>query len=346
MGEIQSRSFQPPVRVGFQCSRLTPDDDLISGRKLDGRHKLLRWMFLLVRKKHSWSPVLLAVELWRLLINIGKYREIFRLFKLKPFVEIAQDNPGFSLKYLVPDYLARGFTGTECVSCFLHHYKRIHAALPESVLRQILQGNITLYEVAEGGNRFAFTMGLPDRNVDKEGELSLDLRVDGKKIFDLCFTIVPGWVLKSEAPEALLISRLQGLPGCCPQIKAARKALNDYSPRILLLAALQGIGDALGVGEIEAVSATNQMSYIKGCSALFKNGYDGFFTKAGMVKTSVGFYSSPIPIAGKPLGLFRGRARLRARKRRANRQQIRAACSDFLSKIGCRAADSTPGTLC
>jgi uncharacterized protein VirK/YbjX len=337
MSEIQSRSFQPsvnvPLKVGFQSSCVTPDDDLIPGRKLDERHGFLRWMFLLVRKKHSWSPVLIAAELWRFLINIGKYREIFRLLRLEPFAEIAQDNPGFSLKYLVPDYLARGFTGTECVCCFLHHYRRIHAALPENALRQVLQGNITLYEIAEGGNRFAFTMGLPERNIDKEGELSLDLRVDGTKIFNLCFTIVPGWVLKSEAPEALLISRLQGTPGCRSQINAARKALNDYSPRSLLLAALQGIADALGVNEIEAVSAKNQKSYIKGCPAIFKNGYDGFFTKAGMVETSVGFYSSPIPIEGKPLALFKGRARLRARKRRANRQQIRAACADFLLEI-------------
>jgi hypothetical protein len=39
-------------------------------------------------------------------------------------------------------------------------------------------------------------MGLPKRMSDMEGELSLDLRVDGKKVFDLSFTIVPGWVVK------------------------------------------------------------------------------------------------------------------------------------------------------
>jgi hypothetical protein len=228
----------------------------------------------------------------------------------------------------------------------LHHYKRIHAALPESVLGQVLQGSITLYEIAKGGNRFAFTVGLPERIVNKEGELSLDLRVDGKEIFNLCFTIVPGWVLRSEAPEALLISRLQGKPGCNSQIKLARKALNDYSPRNLLLAALQGIADGLGVGEMEAVNATNQKSYIKGCAATFKNGYDSFFTNAGLVKTAAGFYSSPIPIESKPLALFKGRAKLRARKRWANRQQIRSACADFLLNITGRATDSACGTIC
>lgn len=314
---------------------------MISMNRLDEWHGFLKWMFLLLRKKHSWSPVLIVGELWRFLINIRKYREIHRLFKLKPFAEIARDNPGFAFKYLVPGYLARRFTATEGISCFLHHYRRIHAALPESAVRQILQGEIRLYEVDEGSKRFAFTVGLPERIIDKEGELTLNLRVDGKKIFTLCFTIVPGWVLKSVTPEALLISRLQGNLGSTSEIRLARKVLNDYSPRNLLLAALQGIADALGVGEIQAVNATNQKSYIKERSAIFTNGYDGFFAKAGMVKNAVGFYSSPIPIEGKPLELFKGRGRSRARKRRENRQQIRSASADcFLDMIGRHAKEA------
>jgi hypothetical protein len=222
----------------------------------------------------------------------------------------------------------------------------LHASLPEKVLRQILQKEVALHEIAEGGNRFTFTLGFPEPYHDKEGELSLNLQVDGKTIFNLSFTIVPGWVLKSEAPEALLISRLQGQSGCNSQIRLARRALNDYSPRSLLLAALQGIADALGVDEIEAVSARNQKSYVKGFPTIFENGYDGFFAKAGLVKTSVGFYSGYIPIEGKPLESFKGRARTRARKRRARRQQIRSACADFLLRITCRAADPDAGTCC
>jgi uncharacterized protein VirK/YbjX len=249
-------------------------------------------------------------------------------------------------KYLIPDYLVRGFTMTERAPLFLHHYRRIHSALPEDVLREILQREVILHEIAKNGNRIAVTLSSSRYPFEKEGELSLSLQVDEKKIFNLCFTIVPGWVLKSEAPEALLISRLQGNRGCNSQIKLARRAFNDYSARSLLLAALQGIADALGVGEIAAVCATNQRCYSEGRAALFKNGYDEFFTRAGMVRTSVGFFSSPIPIEGKPLALFKGHARSRARKRRANRQEIRSACADFLSEKASRAADSACGTIC
>ena len=159
----------------------------------------------------------------------------------------------------------------------------MHSALPESTLRQILQGYVTLHEIDKGGNRFALTMGLPEQIGDSEGELSLDLRVDGKKVFNLSFTIIPGWVVKSEATEILLITRLQGMMGSGSQIRLARKASHEFSPGKLLLAALQGIADAFGISELEAVCATNQRSYREKSAAIFKNRYDDFFAKLGMV---------------------------------------------------------------
>jgi uncharacterized protein VirK/YbjX len=289
---------------------------------------------------------LIACELWRLLVNIGAHREILSTLRLQPFEAITQNNPRLALKFVVPGYLAQSFTVRERASCFLHHYRHLHAALPESVLRKILQEDVTLQSFSKGVHSFSFTLSLPEPCFDQEGELSLNLQVDGKKVFNLSFTIVPGRVLKSEVAEALLISRLQGTPGCNSQIKLARKELKDYSPRGLLLAALQGIADALGIREIAAVNASNQKSYTKGCPAILKNGYDLFFTKAGMVETSVGFYSSPVPIQGRPLASFKGRARARAKKRRAIRQQIRLACADSISEITGRASNSVSKSVC
>jgi uncharacterized protein VirK/YbjX len=253
---------------------------------------------ILARQRRDWSPALIAGELWRLLTNIDKQREILRLLKLRPFAEIAQKSPRLAFKYLIPDYLVLGFTATERALCFLHHYRRMHSALHESVLCQILQGYVTLHEISEGGSRFAFTMGLPKSDFDKEGELSLDLRVNDKNVFNLSFTIAPGWVVKSQAPEVLLITRIQGTKGCHTQIKLARKAFHDYSPRKLLFAALQGIADAFGIGEIAGVCATNQIYYGKKGAVISKRSYDDFFADLGMAKTAAGFYCSSIPIQG------------------------------------------------
>ena len=347
MSEIQNRVFHPSIgpsrEEGFQKTREGFNDGPRSGRQLDVGVGFIRRLLIHASQRITWSPKLIAHELWGLLNNIGAHREILATLRLKPFDQIVRNDPGLALKYVVPGYLARGFTVRERVSCLLHRYRRLYASLPEHVLRQVLQKEVILHEIVEDGSRFTFALGFPEPHNDKEGELSLNLQVDGKTIFNLSFTIVPGWVLKSAASEALLISRLQGKPGCNSQIRLARRALNDYSPRSLLLAALQGIADSLGISEIEAVTATNQKSYVRGFPTLFENGYDRFFSAAGMVKTSVGFYSASIPIEGRPLESFKGRARLRAKKRRARRQQIRSGCALFLGEKVCRTGGSDSG---
>jgi hypothetical protein len=349
MNEIQGQSFQPfvsaPLKVGFQGSCVRSQDGLIPMLELNKRRGLSGRLLILAGQRISWSPTLIAGELWRLITNIDMLREILGLLRLRPFNEIVQDNPGLAFKYVIPNYLARGFTVTERASCFLHHHRRMYAALPERVLRQVLQGDVTFYEISDGSNCFAMTIGLPRPPFDKEGELSLSLKVDGKTIFNLSFIIIPGWVVKSKVAEILLITRLQGTQGCLPQFKLVRKGLQEYSPRKLLLAALQGIADAFGIGELEAVCAANQRSYGRTRTAIFESGYDDFFAKAGMVKTAAGFYSSPVPIEGRPLALFKGRNRTRARKRRAIRQQIQSACTAFLLGAADRAVHSTSGEV-
>jgi hypothetical protein len=303
--------------------------------------KMLRRLFILLRRKNDWSPLVIALESWRLLANFGTHLKILRVLKLRPFDEIAQSNPGLAFKYVVPNYLSRSFTVSERASCFLYHYRRMHGALPECMLGQILRGDVTLHEVAKDGDRFAYTIGPPEPNARLEGELDLALRVDDKKIFNLSFIIVPGWVVKSEAAEILLITRLQGAAGCSSEINRVCKLVYDYSPRSVLLSALQGIAEAFGITEIEAVSAKMQRCYSKERSAIFMNGYDDFFTTVGMVKTAFGFYSTSIPIESKPLASIKGNNRSRAKKRRVMTQKIRLACAGFFLGAAERAADQS-----
>jgi uncharacterized protein VirK/YbjX len=347
MGEIQSRSLQLPVnallKVGVQDCRATTKDDLIPARQRSRWLSLLRWPLILALQRISWSPVLIASELWQVLTNIPTQREIFELLKLPPFDEAVQQNPGLAFKYVIPNYLVRGFTVAERASCFLHHYRRIHAVLPERLLSQILKGSVTLHEITKDGNRFAIKIGRSAPPCDKEAELSLSLDVDGTKVFALSFVLAPGWVIRSAVTEVLLITCFKGSRGCSPQIKLLLKAFREYPPRKQLLYALQGIADAFGIDTIAAVCSTKQRAYTQEYSATLKRSYDDFFAEVGMVKTAAGFYSGFIPFEGKPLALFEGRNRPRARKRRAIRRQIQSACSAFILGAADRAADSFSG---
>jgi uncharacterized protein VirK/YbjX len=270
--------------------------------------------------------------LWRALTNIGTHRKVLQLLKLPPFAETARDNPRFAFKYLTHDYLVQGFTVAERASCFLHHYRRLHAALPDRLLRQTLQGDVTLHEIRESCNCFAITMGL-STPYDKEGEMSLNLQVDGETVFLLSFTIVPGWVVESEAAEILLVTRLQGMRGCYRQIYLATKTLHDVAPGALLLAALQGIANAFGIGEIAAVSASRQSSCTEDSAAAFKKAYDDFFVELGIPENSAGFFFSPVPIVDKPLACIKQGHKLRTREKRAFKQQIQLACAGFFEEF-------------
>lgn len=316
--------------LSVQGLRVTSNDRQIPMRAVDKLLRRLQGAILLIRDKDSWSPAVIASESWRVLTNIDTQKEIFKLLKLRPFDEIAQEKPGLAFRYVVPDYLARGFSVSERAACFLHHYKRIHAALSENALRQILKQNVVVHNVSNGGNEFAFTIGSPEFPGRLEGELSVDLRVDGKSVFNLSFVIIPGWVLKSDADEVLLITRLQGASGSRAQIELLRRTFHEFSPRKLLLSVVLGIADAFGIGELQAVSATNQRCYEKKYSTSLKRGYDDFFAHVGMIKTASGFYASSTPIKGKPLASIKGRNRSRARRSRAIRQQIQLASAEFL----------------
>ena len=113
------------------------------------------------------------------------------------------------------------------------------------------------------------------------------------------------------------------------QIAAATKALHDVAPGALLLAALQGLGDAFGISEIAAVSAARQSAYSEDSAAAFQHAYDNFFAEAGMAHQATGFYRASIPLQGKPLACIKRGHKLRTREKRAFKQQIQATCASY-----------------
>lgn len=286
--------------------------------------------------RYNVAPVRLPVSrkqvcvwTWRALTHLRKVREILSfLVRIRLFSEMVQSNPRFGYKFLTDNYLARGFSTSECASCYLHHYKRLHSLLPACVLRQILQEEVTLHTIPDGSDRFALTLGL-SRPYDNEGELTLRLRVDGDIVYVLSFTIVPGEVVESKASEAFLITRLQGIKGCYRQIAIATRAMHEVAPNRLLLAALQGIAEAFGVRAIAAVPAHRQTSYKDAFAPAFKDAYDNLFSQLGLSKSTIGFFSSAVPIDQKPLTSIKRGHRLRAKKKRAFKHKIQLACARF-----------------
>jgi uncharacterized protein VirK/YbjX len=294
------------------------------------------------RQSGLWSPVTLGGVLWRGFTHIKTHREVLRfLLRYPPLTEVVFSNPSFACKYLAQNYLVRGFTVAERAACFLHHYKRLLSALPDSLLRRTLREDVAIHAIPEGANRFVVTMG-KSRPSFLEGELSLHLRVDGVIVYVLSFTIVPGWVVKSQADEILLITRLQGVKGAYPPISYATKTLHDVAPGALLLAALLGIAQAFGIVEIAAVSGVLQSYYSEGDAAAFKEAYEDFFTELGIPKSASGFFHIPLPFQEKPLTFIKHGHKIRTREKRAFKKQIMLACAGFFEKFAPDASRNLP----
>jgi len=268
---------------------------------------------------------------WHLLLNYGSLLQLVRLLRLAPFFEACRYNPRFALKSLGQNYLARNLDARARLDCFIYHYERVRSSFPDHTLKMLLYWDIPLYEMTEEGHKFSLDLG-SSRPYDKEGELSLLLKVDSLIIFTLTFTIIPAWVVGSCAADALLISRLQGERSCPDEIRLATKAMSGVRPRALLLAALQGIAYALGVEEIDAVSAREQTSYCGHSESSFLSSYDEFFAELGLKKNSSGFFSSRVPIPEKPLMLVDPNNRRTARKKQAFKGQIQMACAASLGQ--------------
>ncbi len=281
-------------------------------------------------RRRPWPPVRVAHLLWGGVNSLGTLHKIVRLLQVAPFGEIARNNPRFNFKFASLDYLAIGFTVPQRAASFLHHYTRLHAALPVPLLRQFMQTDVTIHEIPEQAPRFAITMGLSEP-VDNEGEMSLNLRVDGKIVSVFSFTIVPGPVVRSKAQEVFLLTRIQGVRGCFPQIQTATRALYDVAPSHLLLAALQGIADAFGITELVAINATMHRSANSVEPAVrFDKSYDEFFGELGFARTSDGFFVSPIPIPDKPMTFIKPGHKIRTKEKRAFKREIQSACAQFL----------------
>ena len=182
------------------------------------------------------------------------------------------------------------------------------------------------------------------RFIYTEGELSLNLEVNGTVVFILSFTIVPGRVVGLEAADVLMITRLQGVRGCRPQIHDVTKALHEVAPNALLVAALQGIAKAFGIANLAGICAADHANYSEADSTSFEEAYDDFWGELGAIKNSTNFFLCSIPPKEKPLVFIRNGHKARTRKKRKFKQEIAESVCQRLHE-GCGIAPSDSSSL-
>jgi uncharacterized protein VirK/YbjX len=300
--------------------------DLTAGRTEDhGKRigKLLRSLGALTAQKKTWSSLTMLGVLWRIAANPRRHRTVLNMRWNSVYSEHLERDPRFLFKYLTHDYMARSMSVQARAACFVHHYRRLYTELPDGMLRRVLLDEVPLLEMPDAGCWFSITMGL-SKPWDKEGELSLNMRVNGQLAYVLSFSVVPGWVVGSMAPEVMLIGRLQGERGGKQLIAMASKSMCDVAPAAALLAALEGVGEALGVYAVASVRAEDQTSYREFFRENFLSAYDNFFAALAVPLNEKGFFLTSIPVPEKPMSAIKRGHKIRTKAKREFKRRIAA----------------------
>ena len=275
----------------------------------------------------------LADVLSRATLSIATRNRIAGLFRDPVLSEAVRDNPRLPFKYLARKYLVRGLPISVRAACLFHHYERLRSILPVWLLRRTLLEEATLVELQEEGLRFAITMSL-SRPVDTEGELSLNLVMEGQIIYVMGFSIIPGWVAQASAKDVFLLTRIQGVRGLHKELSQASRTLCQVGPTMLLMSALQGVANAFGIEMLASISGVKQISYNEKYAASFQRSYDDFFNERGIPLNEGGLFVTPLPLREKSLGDIKRGHKIRTRDKRAFRQEIQQSCMDFFAKNG------------
>lgn len=272
-----------------------------------------------------------------LLVHPVGHTRLLRTLLDPRIVGLTQRHPQLAWKYLGGNYLARRMTTRTRLESLTHHYDIVRTRLRAGFLDDVLAGRVTLWQDTHAEHRFSVTLAFPrsphhpDRMADHEGDLALNFAMDGVPLYTLCFSVVPDSAVHLGCGNAIFLGRLQGADGRFEQIRLATRQLHDISPKDILLAALQGIAQALGIDTLIGVSNAEQLSKSRGVraeSVLFD--YDSFWQSLQAQRTIDNLFMLPLPIPDKPIETIAQKHRSRTlRKRRYKESVSEAACNAF-----------------
>jgi uncharacterized protein VirK/YbjX len=272
-----------------------------------------------------------ALRYGRILGNLRELRAVMTLLTDEMLSELPKVQAAFPFKFLHERLFCRGLSTRDRVQCLLQHYNFLRSALTPSALQQILfSETCVLFQIIKNDHTASITLCLPSHNI--EGELSLLFKVGDEHIYSLSFTIVPGYVVRSTAERAILISRVQGVKAKSVQFRIATTALIGVAPPMALLEAVQGIGRAFNISHLYGVSAERHPTFTRKYAELFSRAYDEFYAANGMTPENGGFFHGTIPLMQKPISSARSSSRRRIKLRRGMRKSISDAVYESMAR--------------
>ncbi len=263
---------------------------------------------------------MLKLKTWHrgllLMLNIRQHLKFIRILSHPQTKQLIVSKPELTYKYL-RNYISFSISARTGLLILISHYSYLQNNFRIDFLENISRSPVLLWEQYIEGISFEIVMDFP-HTVDHEGDLCLIFKSDLVSIYRLIFVIADGCLFQLPDDHVLCISSVQGINGF-EGIKQATKNCHDIQPAQLLMAAMNGLGLALGIKTIVGIATKSQISQ----SEKFYFSYDEFFGKYGDLVPQKSFYEIPLPYMESPLDLIPTRHRKRTQKKRAFKNEIR-----------------------
>lgn len=258
--------------------------------------------------------------------HLPAHFKLMRVMKDPALAPLLARRPKLPYKYLYRPYLVQGFTRKTRLDILIHHYSYLTRNGAEGFFAKILDQGYTLWQDNREGGECSITLGFPiEWEHDYEGDLLLTFRCNGEPVYAITFTLAEGRSLCIDAPQAILVTAIQGTAGKSEAIRNATKCYLDLSPPMLLVSAAEGIGLALKIGMLAGIGLDHQVQKQTWGDDRFIFDYDKFWTRLIGERNSDIFYLNRIPPALKSIDEISAKHRKKTLLRRDIRLGIQEA---------------------
>lgn len=262
------------------------------------------------------SRILGVARSMRVLLYYRDHQALCQLDVYRNYVAPAQHGRPFH-HLTQPDYLAKGLSARERVQCALSHYHFEETTFNSAYKRAVyLEGGLTLWQHLEDGCSFSIALEAAC-GANAEGDLSIVLVADGRVLHRLSFSWIDGAAVGVQAPMVPFIARNEGRwTESGAAFEAFERIFPNNSPSFFCFAAMQGVAQAVGIGQVAAIKCSSHIAYEPNQIKHFANAYDGFWKILGGVEMPGKAWLIALPFYLKPLADMPSKHRKRAAQRR------------------------------
>ena len=240
---------------------------------------------------------------------------------------IPAGDPFFERKFVTP-YLASFLSPRDRLAIQNHLCRLIDDAFDPVRFTAKLRDGIVLWTQAGEGRVVSIVLRLPQRTM-LEGDLTVEVQLDGQMLHRMSFGFVPGGVLGRPEATILFIGGSQGVHGTREQARQAAKIVGEINPPNLLMIALRALATGLDMTVMAGVAAACQ-SVVGRAETASLGVYDDLWC-ANHGEDHGRYFVMPVHTPED--GEIEGANRSRTRRKRRLRQALLEAMTDTVMTL-------------